>query len=84
MVQWHVSTDSKLDMIFLTIASDVIAKRMKKMFFFHGVMVMVFLFGANVEKWVNIQWNENVSQQPNYASKTEIRFFASYMMQMDR
>ena len=54
-VQWHVSADSQFDMIFLTIASDVIAKRMKKMFFFHGVMVMVFLFGANVEKWVNIQ-----------------------------
>ena len=49
-VQWHVSADSQLDMIFLTIASDVIAKRMKNMFFFHGVMVMVFLFGANVEK----------------------------------
>ena len=70
-VQWHVSADSQLDMIFLTIASDVIAKRMKKMFFFHGVMVMVFLFGANVEKWVNIQCTTAAYESTNGDTKPQ-------------
>ena len=71
-------------MMFLTIAFDIIGEKNEGDVLFHGVTAVVFLIGTNVEKWVNIQWNENVSQQPNYASKIEIRFFASFMMRMDR
>lgn len=70
--------------MFLTIAFDVVGEKNEGDVLFHGVAVMVFLIGANVEKWVNIQWNEKESQQPNYANKTGIRYFALFMMQKDR
>lgn len=71
-------------MMFLTIAFDIIGEKNKGDVLFHGVTAVVFLIGTNVEKWVNIQWNENVSQQQNYANKTEIRFFALFMMRRGR
>ena len=78
------SRRKKIDMMFLTIAFDVIGEKNEEDVLFHGVTAVVFLIGANVEKWVNIQWNENVSQQQNYANKTEIRFFALFMMRWGR
>ena len=42
------------------------------------------VYKRQVEKWVNIQWNEKESQQPNYANKTGIRYFALFMTQKDR
>lgn len=49
------SRREKLDMMFLTIAFDAIGEKNEKNVLFHGVMAVVFLIGANVKKWVNIQ-----------------------------